>query len=117
MHGGGFYHSQKYRVAPARLPEHLHWFKWEAYTTWLSGFALLVLLYWLDADARLIDRSVADLAEWQAVALSAAGLALAWGIYDVACRLLRDDRAVALVVALLVVASAWAAGQLFAARA
>jgi uncharacterized membrane protein len=117
VHGGGFYHSQKYRVAPARLPEHLHWFKWEAYTTWLSGFALLVLLYWLDADARLIDPSVADLAEWQAVALSAAGLALAWGIYDVACGLLRDDRAVALVVALLVVASAWAAGQLFAARA
>jgi uncharacterized membrane protein len=117
VHGGGFYHSQKYRVAPARLPEHLHWFKWEAYTTWLSGFGLLVLLYWLDADARLIDPSVADLAEWQAVALSAVGLALAWAIYDVACRLLRDDRAVALVVALLVVASAWAAGELFAARA
>jgi uncharacterized membrane protein len=117
VHGGGFYHSQKYRVAPAELPEHLNWFKWEAYTTWLSGFALLVLLYWLDADARLVDPSVADLADWQAVALSAAGLALAWGVYDVACRLLRDDRAVGLVVALLVVVSAWAAGEVFAARA
>ena len=65
----------------------------------------------------MIDPSVADLAEWQAVALSAAGLAVAWVVYDVACRLLRDDRAVALVVALLVVASAWVAGELFAARA
>ena len=117
VHGGGFYHSQKYAVAPRALPTHLHWFKWEAYTTWLSGFALLVVLYWLDADARLVDASVADLAGWQAAALSGAGLVLAWLLYDVACRLLRDDRAVAGFVALLVVASAWAAGELFAARA
>ena len=75
VHGGGFYHSQKYQVAPPTLPEHLHWFKWEAYTTWLSGFALLVVLYWLDADTRLVDPAVADLSAWQAVALSAAGLA------------------------------------------
>ena len=61
VHGGGFYHSQKYKVAPPALPEHLHWFKWEAYTTWLSGFALLVVLYWLDADTRLVDPAVADL--------------------------------------------------------
>ena len=61
VHGGGFYHSQKYKVAPRVLPEPLHWFKWEAYTTWLSGFALLVLLYWSDAETRLIDPSVADL--------------------------------------------------------
>jgi uncharacterized membrane protein len=117
VHGGGFYHSRKYRVAPAVLPERLHWFKWEAYTTWLSGFALLVVLYWLDADARLVDASVADLADWQAAALSGAGLVLAWLLYDGACRLLRDDRAVAGFVAVLVVASAWAAGELFAARA
>ena len=117
VHGGGFYHSQKYAVAPRALPTHLHWFKWEAYTTWLSGFALLVVLYWLDADARLVDASVADLAGWQAAVLSGAGLVLAWLLYDVACRLLRDDRAVAGFVALLVVASAWAAGELFAARA
>ena len=98
VHGGGFYHSQKYKVAPPTLPEHLHWFKWEAYTTWLSGFALLVVLYWLDADTRLVDPTVADLSAWQAVALSAAGLALAWLIYDFACRLLIEDRLVAVAV-------------------
>ena len=117
VHGGGFYHSQKYKVAPPKLPEHLHWFKWEAYTTWLSGFALLVVLYWLDADTRLVDPAVADLTGWQAAAISATGLVLAWLLYDVACRLLRDDRAVAGFVTALVIASAWAAGELFAARA
>ncbi|HWH05134.1 MAG TPA: urate hydroxylase PuuD [Gaiellaceae bacterium] len=117
VHGGGFYHSQKYRVAPPRLPEHLHWFKWEAYTTWASGFALLILLYWLDADARLVDPAVADLAPWQAVALSAGGLALAWIVYDFACRVLPSDRAVAAVVVALVLLSAWGAGEVFAARA
>jgi uncharacterized membrane protein len=117
VHGGGFYHSQKYRVAPPQLPDHLHWFKWEAYTTWLSGFALLVVLYWLDAGDRLVDPAVADLAPWEAVALSAAGLLLAWAAYDAACRLLRDDRIIAAAVAALVVLSAFAAGQLFAARA
>ena len=117
IHGGGFYHSQKYAVAPPELPEHLHWFKWQAYTTWLSGFALLVVLYWLDAGTRLVDPAVADLAGWQAVALSAGGLLLAGMLYDGACSVLRDDRAVAAFVAVLVVASAFAAGQLFAARA
>jgi uncharacterized membrane protein len=117
VHGGGFYHSQKYRVAPPKLPEHLHWFKWEAYTTWLSGFALLVVLYWLDAKTRLIDPAVADLAAWEAVGLSAAGLALAWLAYDAACRYLREDRLVAIAVGALVALSAYAAGQLFAARA
>ncbi len=117
VHGGGFYHSQKYKVAPPTLPEHLHWFKWEAYTTWLSGFSLLVVLYWLDADTRLVDPAVAGLSAWQAVAISAGGLALAWLVYDAACRFLRDDRLVAVAVAALVTFSAFAAGQLFAPRA
>jgi uncharacterized membrane protein len=117
VHGGGFYHSQKYKVAPPRLPEHLHWFKWEAYTTWLSGFALLVLLYWVDAESRLVDPAVADLSTLQAVVLSAGGLALAWVAYDGACRVLRDDRLVALATAVLVVLSAWGASELFAPRA
>ncbi len=117
VHGGGFYHSQKYKVAPPRLPEHLHWFKWEAYTTWLTGFALLVVLYWLDAETRLVDPAVADLSAWQAAGLSAAGLALAWLAYDAACRVLRDDRLVAAAVAVLVALSAFASGELFSARA
>ncbi len=117
VHGGGFYHSQKYKVAPPKLPEHLHWFKWEAYTTWLSGFGLLVVFYWLDADARLVDPAVANLGGWQAAGLSAAGIVVAWLAYDVACRFLRRDRLVAIAVAILVTLSAYAAGELFAARA
>lgn len=117
VHGGGFYHSQKFKVAPPKLPEPLHWFKWEAYTTWLSGFSLLVVLYWLDADNRLVDPAVADLSGWQAAGLSAAGLVLAWLVYDAACRFLRQDRLVAIAVAVLVTLSTYAAGELFAARA
>jgi uncharacterized membrane protein len=117
VHGGGFYHSQKYKVAPPTLPEHLHWFKWEAYTTWLSGFSLLVVLYWLDADTRLVDPAVAGLSAWQAVAISAGGLALGWLAYDLACRLLGDDRLVGIAVGALVTISAFGAGQLFAPRA
>ena len=66
VHGGGLYHSQKYRLAPAEMPEPLHWFKWEAYTTWISGFALMVLLYYIDPELRLVDPQVADLDAWQA---------------------------------------------------
>jgi uncharacterized membrane protein len=117
VHGGGFYHSQKHTLPPEPMPEPLHWFKWEAYTTWLSGFALLVVLYYSDAGARLIDPSVADLEPWQAVAISAGGLLLGWLVYDVLCRLVRDDRLLAVGVAALVVGSAFAAGQLFAPRA
>jgi uncharacterized membrane protein len=117
VHGGGFYHSQKYRVAPRELPEPLHWFKWEAYTTWLSGFALLVLLYYVDADARLIDPQVADLAEWEAIALSAGSLAVGWLVYDVVCRFVASELVVAAGVAALVVGAAFAMGELLAPRA
>jgi len=117
VHGGGFYHSQKYRVAPRELPERLHWFQWEAYTTWLSGFALLVVLYYVDADVRLIDPAVADLAEWEAIAVSAGSLAAGWLAYDLLCRLVASDLIVAAGVALLVVAASFALGELLAPRA
>ena len=119
VHGGGFYHSQKYRVAPRELPEPLHWFKWEAYTTWLSGFALLVVLYWLDADARLADPAVADLTESQAIGVSAGGILVAWLVYDALCRTLgrRSDLVLAGVLFALAAVAAWGAGELLAARA
>ena len=119
VHGGGLYHSQKYRLAPAELPEPLHWFKWEAYTTWLSGFALMVVLYYFDADVRLVDPAVADLTGWQAITLSAGGFALAWIVYDALCRTVgdRSQAALTLVGVALVALVAWASGELFTARA
>lgn len=86
VHGGGFYHKQKYLVAPERLPEKLHWFKWEAYWTWLSGFSLFVLIYWGQASTYLVDPAVLDMPAWLAVLLSAALLAGGWVGYDQLCR-------------------------------
>jgi len=119
VHGGGLYHSQKYRLAPAEMPEPLHWFKWEAYTTWLSGFALFVVLYYTDARTRLIDPSVADLSTTTAVGLSIAGIALAWIVYDVLCRTVgqRSQVALAVVGTALVALAAWVSSELFAPRA
>ena len=74
MHGGGFYHIQKYLVAPAEMPEHLTWFKWESYATWLTGFALLCVVYYAGADLYLIDRSVLDVSPTVAILISLASL-------------------------------------------
>jgi uncharacterized membrane protein len=117
IHGGGFYQVQKYRVAPRTLPEPLHWFKWEAYTTWLSGFALLIVLYYVDANTYLIDRSVADLRPWQAIGISVALLAAAWLVYDGLCRLIPNDLALAAVLLVLVTLAAWGVSHLFSGRA
>jgi uncharacterized membrane protein len=118
VHGGGFYHVQKYKVAPPELPDHLAWFKWEAYATWVSGFTLLVALYWLDARTYMIDPNVADLSSWQAVGISAGLLVAAWVIYDVLCRVLRGREGV--LIGLLVAGialAAWGTGELFSPRA
>ena len=117
IHGGGFYRVEKIRVAPATLPEPLHWFKWEAYTTWLSGFALFVVVYYVHASSMLVDPSVADLGKWEAILISVGGLALAWLVYDALCRVLRDERLLALAVFGFVVLAAWGASRLFAPRA
>ncbi len=118
IHGGGFYRVEKFTLAPAELPERLHWFKWEAYTTWLSGFGLLVLLYYLRADAYLIDRQVADLAPWQAVAISLGLLLGGWLVYDWLCRRLgHRPWVLAGLLALLVVAVAWGSSHWFSGRA
>jgi uncharacterized membrane protein len=119
IHGGGFYRIEKYRVAPPRLPERLHWFKWEAYWTWLSGFTLFVVLYYLQPHTYLIDPSVSDLSTWEAIALSLAGLALAWIVYDALCRTVgqRSEAMLAVLILALVVATAYGASRLFAPRA
>ena len=118
VHGGGFYHVKKYKVAPPVLPAHLAWFKWEAYTTWLSGFALMVVLYYFNARAYLIDPNVADLTPWQAVGVSAGLLVAAWVVYDVLCRLLvRHGFALWVLIVVLTAVAAWGSAQLFQPRA
>jgi len=86
VHGGGFYHIIKFLVAPSKMPSELTWFKWEAYTTWLSGFVLMVIVYYLDAELFLVDKSVLDLTPLQAGLFSFFSLALAWLLYELACR-------------------------------
>jgi uncharacterized membrane protein len=118
IHGGGFYRIEKFKVAPHELPEPLYWFKWEAYTTWLSGFALFVVVFFIHPRAFLIDPSVTDLAPGEAVAIAVGGLVVAWVVYDELCRFLGGTEwALALCVFAFVCLSAWAAGQLLAPRA
>ncbi len=118
IHGGGFYHVQKYRVAPPSLPERLHWFKWEAYTTWLTGFALLIVVYYLNADTYLIDKSVADISEATAIAISVGLLAVAWLVYDWLCRLLAQwPLLLAAALAGLVTAATYGLSNLYSGRA
>jgi len=118
VHGGGFYHAQKYEVSPPALPATLHWFKWEAYTTWLSGMFLLVLVYWYGAAIYLVDPAVAELSPTTAVAIAAAFIVGGWVVYDLLCRspLGSDDRALVGVLFVLVCLLAWALCQLFGGR-
>ena len=99
VHGGGFYHMMKYLVAPAQMPDSLTWFKWEAYATWLSGFSLLVVVYYLGADIFLIDKSVLDLTALQAASIAFVSLVISWLVYEGLCRspLGRHEVALALV--------------------
>jgi uncharacterized membrane protein len=121
VHGGGFYHPQKYLVAPKTLPEHLHWFYWESYWTWMSGFGLFVVLYLFNAGTFLVDKNVHDWSPAAAVAAALAFLAAFWFVYDAICRVFgeRDggDLVVGLLVFVFVVFAAWLACRLFAGRA
>jgi uncharacterized membrane protein len=116
VHGGGFYQVQKYVVAPRVLPEHLAWFKWEAYTTWLSGFGLMLVLYYLEASSTLVKPGD-DLDPWLAVTISITLLAAAWIAYDVLNRLVSDGRVLWPVLFVLVALSAWGSWELFSPRA
>jgi uncharacterized membrane protein len=103
VHGGGFYHIQKYLVAPEAMPDHLIWFKWESYFTWLSGFALLVLVYYLGAELFLIDPTVLELTTWAAVGISMASLAFGWVIYNTLCKVFVNANQTVLMLALFAV--------------
>jgi len=119
VHGGGFYHIQKYLVAPAELPEHLTWFKWESYSTWLSGFAMLAIVYYAGADLYLVDPAVLDVSAPVAILISLASLAVGWLIYDLLCKspLAGNDTTLMLVLYVALVAIAWGYTQLFSGRA
>ena len=118
VHGGGFYHAQKYRLAPDILPAPLHWFKWEAYTTWLSGVFMLVLVYYLNANTYLIDPAVLALSPLLAIAIGIATLVLGWLVYDALCRspLGRDDRWLGLALLVMVTLAAWGLSHVFSGR-
>jgi uncharacterized membrane protein len=118
VHGGGFYNKQKYLVAPDQLPEKLHWFKWEAYWTFFSGFALLILVYYFNAGAYLVDKSVADITPGAAIGISLAVIFSGFTVYEGLCRspLAKNGTAFALVGFALVVVLAWAMSQVFGGR-
>ena len=121
VHGGGFYNPQKYMVAPKSLPANLHWFYWEAYSTWLTGFALFTVMYLFNAGSFLVDKSVFAWAPGTAIAAALGFLVAFWVVYDGICRAFgqkkNGDLIVALGVLVAIVISAWAACQLFAGRA
>ncbi|WP_425053133.1 urate hydroxylase PuuD [Psychromarinibacter sp. S121] len=119
VHGGGFYHIQKYLVAPEAMPEHLTWFKWESYSTWLSGAAMLILVYWLGAELYLIDPEKADLAVWQGILISAVSLTIGWLVYDTLCKSKLGERPTTLMLLLfvLLVVMGWGYNQIFTGRA
>ncbi len=100
VHGGGFYHVQKYLVAPAAMPSDLIWFKWESYWTWMSGFSLLVLVYYLGGELFLIDPNVLDIPVWQGALISMASLAFGWIVYNTLCKLFVNQNPTVLMVAL-----------------
>ncbi len=119
VHGGGFYHVQKYLVAPEAMPDHLVWFKWEAYMTWVSGFALLVLVYYFGANFFLIDPEVMALTVPEAVAISIGSLAFGWIAYDLICKSRFGDDNTRLMIGLYVilVGMAWGYTHVFSGRA
>ncbi len=118
LHGGGFYRAQKFTVAPPELPEPLHWFKWEAYTTWMSGMFMLGLIYYASAEVYLIDRSVADLGKPASIVIGLAFLAGGWIVYDLLCRspLGRREPILAAVMLALCTVAAYALTQLYSGR-
>ena len=119
VHGGGFYHTTKFMVAPARMPEHLTWHKWQSYSTWLSGAALLMIIYWVGGEIYLLDPNKADLALWQGILISGGSLTIGWLAYDQMCksRLSENPTLLMLLLFAILVAMSWGYNQIFTGRA
>lgn len=119
VHGGGFYHSQKYMVAPEHMPKELHWFKYEAYFTWISGVALMGIMYYWGAESFLIDSEKIDFEPWQAIAVSLMFMVFGWIFYDLICKspLGEKTSTLAICVFVLIVASSWGLLEIFSGRA
>ncbi|MDA8747535.1 urate hydroxylase PuuD [Litoreibacter sp.] len=119
VHGGGFYHIQKYLVAPENMPDHLVWFKWESYATWLSGAGLLMIVYWVGGELYLLDPTKADLALWQGIVISAGSLTIGWICYDFMCKSKLGETPTFLMLLLFVilVIMSWGYDQIFTGRA
>ena len=119
VHGGGFYHTVKYMVAPAELPEHLTWHKWQSYTTWLSGAALLMIVYWVGGELYLLDPNKADLSLTQGILISGASLTLGWILYDQLCKspLGENPTHLMLILFAILVTMSWGYNQVFTGRA
>ena len=116
IHGGGFYRAEKYKLGPAQLPATLHWFKWEAYWTWITGFALLVLMYYVNAELYLIDPTVMPLSKGAAIGIGIGTLVLSLAVYEGLCRSPLDERALAIVLLGFLAAAAWGLMQIFSGR-
>ncbi len=119
VHGGGFYHTQKYMVAPVQMPEHLTWHKWQSYSTWLSGAALLMIVYWVGGELYLLDPTKADLALWQGILISGGSLTIGWLAYDAMCKSKLSEQPTLLMLLLFVilVVMSWGYNQVFTGRA
>jgi uncharacterized membrane protein len=116
IHGGGFYRAEKFKLAPAQMPKTLHWFKWEAYWTWITGFFLLVLVYYAGAELYLIDPSVMALSKSQAIGIGLGSLVVGLAVYEGLCRLIKNDTHLAVVLFVLLAALAWGLCQIFGGR-
>jgi len=119
VHGGGFYHIQKYMVAPSNMPDHLIWHKWQSYATWLSGAALLMIVYWVGGELYLLDPTKVELSLWQGILISAGSLTIGWIAYDFMCksRLGESPTTLMLLLFVILVVMSWGYDQIFTGRA
>ena len=119
VHGGGFYYLEKYKTAPKTIPKHLHWFKYEAYFTWLSGFCLLFVVYYFNASALLIDKNILDITATQGILIGVGSFVVGWILYDFICKssLIKNQLLFSIIGFLILIAFAWFYCQVFSSRA